>query len=45
MLRGINRQTIFENEEDRLKFIDTLRHYKQECEYNIFAYCLMDNHV
>ena len=45
MLRGINRQTIFEDEEDRLKFIDTLRHYKQECEYNIFAFCLMDNHV
>lgn len=45
MLRGINRQTIFEDEEDKLKFIDTLRHYKQEYEYNIFAYCLMDNHV
>ncbi|WP_371360972.1 transposase [Sporomusa malonica] len=45
MLRGINRQTIFEDEEDRFKFIDTLRHYKQECEYNIFAYCLMDNHI
>lgn len=45
MLRGINRQTIFEDEEDRFKFIDTLRHYKQKCEYNIFAYCLMDNHV
>lgn len=45
MLRGINQQTIFEDEEDRVKFIDILRHYKQECEYSIFAYCLMDNHI
>ncbi|WP_371367633.1 hypothetical protein SRRS_14980 [Sporomusa rhizae] len=45
MLRGINRQTIFEDDEDRIKFIDTLTHYKQKCGFNIFAYCLMDNHV
>lgn len=45
MLRGINRQNIFEEEEDRINFIDILRRYKQECEYSIFAYCLMDNHV
>ena len=45
MLRGINRQIIFEDDEDRVKFIDTLKHYKQKCGFNIFAYCLMDNHV
>lgn len=45
MLRGINRQTIFEDDEDKLKFLDTIRHYKQKCGFNIFAYCLMDNHV
>lgn len=45
MLKGINRQPIFEEEEDREKFISVLRHYKQECGYAIFAYCLMDNHV
>nr|WP_094605905.1 transposase [Sporomusa silvacetica]OZC16757.1 transposase IS200 like protein [Sporomusa silvacetica DSM 10669] len=45
MLRGINRQIIFEDDEDRVKFIDTLKHYKLKCGFNIFAYCLMDNHV
>ncbi|SMC69765.1 transposase [Sporomusa malonica] len=30
---------------NRVKFIDTLKHYKQKCGFNIFAYCLMDNHV
>ena len=45
MLRGINRQIIFEDDEDRVKFIDILKHYKQKCGFNIFAYCLMDNHV
>ena len=45
MLRGINRQIIFEDDEDRVKFIATLKHYKQKCGFNVFAYCLMDNHV
>ncbi|SDE00302.1 hypothetical protein SPACI_055620 [Sporomusa acidovorans DSM 3132] len=45
MIRGINRQTIFEDDEDRIKFIDTVKNYKQKCGFNIFAYCLMDNHV
>ncbi len=45
MLRGINRQIIFTDDEDRYKFIDIVAHYKQKCGFNIFAYCLMDNHV
>lgn len=43
--RGINRQTIFEDDEDRIKFIQTFERYKEICEYKLFAYCLMDNHV
>ena len=45
MLRGINRQTIFEDEEDSLKFLETLKSYKAISGYNIFAYCLMSNHI
>ncbi|WP_198306744.1 hypothetical protein [Dehalobacterium formicoaceticum] len=30
MLRGINQQTIFENEEDNEKFIDILEKYQKE---------------
>lgn len=45
MLRGINRQQIFEDEEDRQKFLDTLENYKDLCGYTIYAYCLMGNHI
>ena len=45
MLRGINRQQIFYDEEDNRYFIYLLKRYKEVCEYNIYAYCLMGNHV
>lgn len=45
MLRGINRQAIFEDEEDNLKFLETLKTYKAISEYKVFAYCLMSNHI
>jgi REP element-mobilizing transposase RayT len=45
MLRGINRQILFEDEEDYQKFIATLKEYKEISGYKIFAYCLMNNHV
>ena len=28
MLRGINRQTIFEDDEDKIKFLETLKNIK-----------------
>ena len=45
MMRGINRQDIFEDEEDTQKFLDLLLSYKQICGYEIYAYCLMGNHL
>ena len=45
MLRGINRQQIFEDTEDNLRFLETLSKYKLQCGYEIYAYCLMGNHV
>jgi len=45
MLRGINRQVLFEDEEDKEKLLDTIKQYKQKKEYKILGYCLMDNHV
>ncbi len=45
MLRGINRQQIFEDEEDNLKFLKILAEYKPICKYKIYAYCLMGNHA
>ena len=54
MLRGVNRQDIFECDKDYLKFLDLLRRAAfPRDEHNkplppnlvIFAYCLMPNHV
>ena len=45
ILRGINQQVIFEDEEDYLKFIERLKEYKAVSGYKVFAYCLMSNHI
>lgn len=45
MLRGINQQQIFEDSEDYEKFLDVLKDCKEICEFKLFAYCLMGNHV
>lgn len=54
MLRGINRQTLFEDEEDCKKFLQIINecmyfHDTQESEFKkrfeLMAYCLMGNHV
>ena len=45
MIRGINRQSIFEDDEDCEKFFQTLKSYKEKCGYQIYAYCFMGNHI
>ena len=45
MLRGINQQQIFEDEEDNQEFLQVLRDYKHVSGYKILAYCLMGNHA
>ena len=45
MLRGINQQVIFEDNEDYSKFLETIEKYKTVSGYKIFAYCLMSNHI
>ncbi|MGI5926737.1 MAG: REP-associated tyrosine transposase, partial [Thermacetogeniaceae bacterium] len=45
IMRGINRQSIFEDDEDCTKFIQTLQRYKKVCGYELYAYCLMGNHL
>lgn len=45
MLRGINQQQIFEEAEDYFKFLDILKECKAICEFKLFAYCLMGNHI
>lgn len=45
LMRGINRQVIFEDEDDYFKFLQTIDKYKEQSGYEVYAYCLMDNHV
>jgi REP element-mobilizing transposase RayT len=45
MMRGINHQTIFYDQEDFNKFLDILAEYKASEGFKIFAYCLMNNHI
>ena len=45
MLRGINQQQIFEDEEDYLRFLSILRECKEVCGFKLYAYCMMGNHV
>ncbi|MCZ2845921.1 MAG: transposase [Candidatus Bathyarchaeota archaeon] len=45
MIRGNQKQDIFLKDEDKLKFIDILKKKKQKGEYELYAYCLMNNHV
>ena len=45
MLRGINQQQIFQETEDYNKFIEIVKECKQTKDFNIYAYCLMGNHV
>lgn len=45
ILRGVNKEAIFHDREDKEKFLATLKFYKNVSEYELFAYYLMDNHV
>lgn len=45
MLRGVNGQQIFEEQEDSDKFLQVLRDCKAISGFKLFAYCLMGNHI
>lgn len=45
ILRGINRQQIFYDNEDYERFISTLSFYKRISGFELYCYCLMGNHV
>lgn len=45
VFRGMNRHNIFEEDEDFIKIIDIIKNLKQEMKFEIYAFCLMTNHV
>lgn len=44
-IRGIDKQNIFFEEKDKYKFLKIVEDLKNKYNYEIYAYCLMDNHV
>jgi putative transposase len=45
IVRGANKQEIFHDEEDQMKFLGILKKYKIKTEIRMYAWCLMGNHV
>ena len=45
MMRGVNRQPIFENDGDRLHFMSVLKECKEKSGFRLHAFCLMPNHL
>ena len=45
MFRGINKQQIFQENEDYRKFLNVVKECKEISGFKLFAYCLMGNHV
>ena len=45
MFRGINKQQIFQENEDYRKFLNVVKECKEISGFKLFAYCLMGNHA
>ena len=45
IVRGIGKQILFENNQDRNKFLELLERFRDETDIVIMAYCIMENHV
>lgn len=43
--RGTGKQIIFEDDDDRVTFLELLSRQRAKCELTTYAWCLMDNHV
>lgn len=45
MIRGNERKNIFNDEDDKLFFLETVKEKMQGNQFSVQAYCLLDNHV
>lgn len=45
IVRGNNREPIFCDDNDRIRYLDTLRRFKIKYNFLLYAYVLMDNHI
>jgi len=45
VIKGVNSQLLFEESNDYRKYLEILRFHKENCGFDLFAYCLMSNHI
>lgn len=45
MLRGIDKRDIFLENEDKMKFLESINKAKEAGKFELYGYCLMDNHI
>ncbi|WP_236905052.1 transposase [Clostridium formicaceticum] len=45
IIRGANRQEIFHDDEDRIRFLETFEKYKNNTKMKVHGWCLMGNHA
>lgn len=45
VIKGNGGQIIFEDEADWRRMLSTIRRYRDECDFTLYGYALMDNHV
>ncbi|MDD4956321.1 MAG: transposase [Candidatus Omnitrophica bacterium] len=45
IVRGNHGQTIFSHQDDFVRYLKTVRKYKNRYGFRLYAYCLMNNHV
>lgn len=45
IVRGNNRQNIFNDSFDRIRYLNTIKRFKIKYDFKLYAYVLMDNHI
>ena len=45
IVRGNQQQRTFQDDQDRIAYLERLEHYRQRYGFRLFAFCLMSNHV
>ena len=45
MVQGVNKEYIFHNDEYIKRYLDIIEKYKQDYDFTIIAYCIMNNHA
>jgi len=45
MTRGMNQEQIFKKEKHKTKILEIIINLKEEVQFDIIAYCIMDNHI